>query len=110
MTSLNFKPVSIDGRTKYEYENRIFSQYVTRYGTKYLRCVVCKSTAVIRDGTFTLIKAHTCHDVEDIGSSDSHADHEVDSYNDSDVDSYADGVDGENEEDMKDNDEKVTKR
>jgi hypothetical protein len=86
MTSCNFKSVSVDGHTKYEHENRMFSQYATRNDAKYLKCPKCDqctSTAVIRDGQFKLIRPHTCYDD---GDKDLESDRTEDSEDDRDAD------------------------
>jgi hypothetical protein len=97
MTSRNFSIVSVDGQTKYNHDGHLFDQYSGRKdGTKYLRCLDCQITAVIRDDTFSLSRPHSCHQVEDQGSSDEHAD--VQSHDGSDDGSrdgtHDDSVDG----------------
>jgi hypothetical protein len=56
----NFMLVTVNGQTKYEYENCIFSRYSGRNGVKYVRCDNCAATAVIRNNVFRLTKFHTC--------------------------------------------------
>jgi hypothetical protein len=76
MSSSNFSIVNVDGHTKYKHDGFLFERYSGRKdGTKYLRCLDCRTTAFIRDETFSLSRPHTCqHDDDDRESSGEHAD------------------------------------